>query len=117
MRVNKISWGGTRTENFSEMVGFLRDVMGLDVVDETEDFVSLRLGDGAKFEVFGPTEKDHDFFTTGPVMGFGVDDVDEARAQMEQSGIDFIGPTHSEGPYKWAHFRGPDGNVYEIATG
>ncbi|MDQ3986374.1 MAG: VOC family protein [Actinomycetota bacterium] len=116
MKIKTIGWGGTRTENFSEMVGFLRDVLGLDVSDEAQDFVSFRLGDGTKFEVFGPEEKDHDFFTTGPVVGFGVDDVDEARTELEKAGVDFIGPTHSEGQYKWAHFRGPDGNVYEIAT-
>ena len=38
-----------------------------------------------------------------------------AKQEMEENGIEFIGdidgnPERSQ----WAHFRGPDGNVYEL---
>ncbi|MGH2556045.1 MAG: VOC family protein [Actinomycetota bacterium] len=74
------------------------------------------MGSGDKIEVFGPEDPDHDFMTTGPVVGFGVADVDSARAELEDAGVEVIGPTHGEGNYRWAHFRGPDGNIYEITS-
>lgn len=115
MKVKSLSWGGTRTERFDETIRFMQSVMGMELVAQQRDFASFKAGQD-KFEVFGPDESDHDFFTTGPVIGFGVDDVDSARAEMEQAGVEFIGVTHNEGAYKWAHFRAPDGNVYEISS-
>ncbi len=35
---------------------------------------------------------------------------------MEAVGIEFIGPIQSAGRSSWNHFRGPDGNVYEIIS-
>jgi catechol 2,3-dioxygenase-like lactoylglutathione lyase family enzyme len=116
MEITGITWAGTRTTRFDETVQFFRDVMGVDLVDQQEDFASFRTGDGDKIEVFGPAERDHDFMTTGPVVGFGVADVDSARTELEKAGVDFIGPTHGEGDYRWAHFRGPDDNIYEITS-
>jgi hypothetical protein len=115
MDVNGLVWAGTRSDKFDEMVTFLRDVMGLAPADSAEAFASFRLPSGDKFEVFGPGDMEHDFFTRGPVVGFGVDDVDAARQELEAAGTEFIGPVHREGAYKWSHFYGPDGNVYEIA--
>jgi hypothetical protein len=50
------------------------------------------------------------------VAGFWVDDVAQTRAEMEAKGVDFIGPTATAGRSTWAHFRAPDGTVYEITT-
>jgi hypothetical protein len=33
---------------------------------------------------------------------------------MEASGIEFIGSVQRLEDAKWTHFRGPDGNIYEI---
>ena len=56
------------------------------------------------------------FFGSAPVVGILVDDVDRVRATMETAGIDFIGPIQRDGDTSWNHFRGPDGNVYEIMS-
>ena len=116
MEVTGITWAGTRTDRFEETVRFFADVMGLDMVDRQDMFASLRTTEGDKVEVFGAGELDHDFMTTGPVVGFGVADVESARAELEGAGVEFIGPTHSEDGYRWAHFRGPDGHVYEVTS-
>jgi catechol 2,3-dioxygenase-like lactoylglutathione lyase family enzyme len=117
MDVTGITWAGTRTERFEETVRFFRDIMGIEPAGAGGGFASLRMKSGAKMEIFGPDDPDHDFMTTGPVVGFGVTDVEAARAELERAGIEFIGSTQSEGEYRWAHFRGPDGNVYEITSG
>jgi predicted enzyme related to lactoylglutathione lyase len=116
MQVTGLRWAGTRTDKFEDTVRFLRDVMGLSLDEEQAGFASFVLPNHDKFEVFGPDEAEHSYFTTGPVVGFGVTDVDAAREELERSGIEVIGPVHSEGDYRWSHFRGPDGNVYEIAS-
>lgn len=114
--VEGLVWVGTRTERYAEMVEFYRDAMGLPIEHEEGEFALFRLPDGAKAEVFGPSDTEHEHFATGPVAGFLVDDVRGAREILEARGIEFIGPVHEWSPTgeAWSHFRAPDGNVYEI---
>jgi hypothetical protein len=59
-------------------------------------------------------------FTTGPVVGFVVDDVVAGRAELIAAGIEILDEIHwstrREG-YGWFHFRAPDGNVYGLMQG
>ena len=45
-----------------------------------------------------------------------VDDVDAVRERLEAAGIEFLTPVERAGASAWCHFRGPDGNVYEIIS-
>jgi catechol 2,3-dioxygenase-like lactoylglutathione lyase family enzyme len=117
VRVKGLGWLGTRTEHYDEMVAFLRDVLQLRVSHEEPGFAAFELPNGDLVEVFGPDDREHAHFTTGPVVGFTVDDLDNAKAEMEAAGIEFLGAPMSSGGYSWAHFRAPDGNVYEITSG
>ena len=54
--------------------------------------------------------KEH--FETGPVVGFEVTNLAEAVAELRAAGIELLG---EPGP-TWQHFRGPDGNVYELVV-
>ena len=66
-------------------------------------------------EVFAPDYPGQEHLTTGPVAGFAVEDVEAARAEMEALGIEFPAPTGGEpGGHRWAHFRAPDGKLYEL---
>ena len=49
-----------------------------------------------------------------PVLGFEVDNVVEAREEMEARGIAFLQPTSRGTGGEWAYFRTPDGNVCQI---
>jgi hypothetical protein len=57
--------------------------------------------------------------STGPVVGFLVDDVETARKRLEVEGMEFIGPVQTWEPTgeAWSHFHAADGNVYEITQG
>jgi catechol 2,3-dioxygenase-like lactoylglutathione lyase family enzyme len=77
--VKGLVWVGTRTEYFEEMVAFYRDTLRLSLHHEEGEFAIFRLPDGSKAEVFGPSDTEHTHFSTGPVAGFLVDDVDGAR--------------------------------------
>ena len=39
------------------------------------------------------------------------------RRVLIESGIEIVGPTFSEGDHRWQHFRAPDGNLYQVASG
>jgi predicted enzyme related to lactoylglutathione lyase len=115
MQAKGLAWLGTRTESFDETVGFFGGTLGLSKAHEEPDFAVFELPNGDKVEVFGPGDRDHDHFTTGPVVGFLVDDVEAARCELEEAGTSFIGPVHTaEDGGSWSHFVGPDGNVYEL---
>ena len=108
-------WMGVPTDDFEGTVAFFRDVMDLEEEMRDEDFAVLRLPGGEAVEVFGPSLRGQEQFTTGPVVGFLVDDVVVAREEMEARGVEFIGPAHAgDAGAAWSHFRGPDGKVYEI---
>jgi|ERR671916_3473969 catechol 2,3-dioxygenase-like lactoylglutathione lyase family enzyme len=114
--VKGLVWVGSRTDRFDEMFGFYHDVLRLPLEHQDGEFAVFRLPDGSKAEVFGPSDTEHTHFSTGPVAGFLVDEVEDARRALEAEGIEFIGPVHVWEPTgeAWSHFRAPDGNVYEI---
>jgi len=96
------------------MVQLYQNIMGLDVTHQESGFVVMDLPNGDRVEVFGQ-ESSYNTFFTNPVAGFLVDDIAVARAEMESQGIEFIGPTDVvEDGYAWAHFRAPDGFIYEL---
>ena len=114
MQVRGLTWLGLRTAQFEEMVTFFRDVMGMQLIRDESEIAGFELTDGTQMEIYRPEEEYHSFFTTGPVVAFLVDNVDEARASMEMAGIEFIGPIQRGGKTSWNHFRAPDGTVFEI---
>jgi catechol 2,3-dioxygenase-like lactoylglutathione lyase family enzyme len=115
MKVLGLNWVGTRTDRFRETVSFFASTLGLPVGNEREDFVRLDLPDSSCVEVFGPRDVDHPYFTTGPVLGFLVEDLDAARHDLVEHRIELLGRTEGDpGGYRWQHFRAPDGYVYEI---
>ena len=115
MTVKGLAWLGIGTTGFEDTARFFEDTLGLRAEHEERDFVIFRLTNGDQVEVFGPSDREHEHFETAPVVGFLVDGVEETRARLEAKGISFIGLVHrSEKGDSWAHFAGPDGNVYEL---
>ena len=128
MQVRRLSWLGTRTEHFDETKDFFGRVLGLSVVAEEPGLTMFRLPGGEHdfVEVFDVANPEVPFMTTGPVAGFLVDDVVQAREELELEGIEILGeiewlrdyPGFEEVTrYGWFQFRGPDGNVYNCMQG
>jgi catechol 2,3-dioxygenase-like lactoylglutathione lyase family enzyme len=106
---------GVRTKEFAGMVKLFRDTLGLELTHAEEEFAVLGTRDGDKVEVFGPHSKYNKHFSSAPVVGFLIDDMDEARKRIRKAGLELIGEVKKgENGYAWQHFRGPDGNIYEI---
>ncbi|MEK6952502.1 MAG: hypothetical protein AABX29_05805 [Nanoarchaeota archaeon] len=109
------SWAGVRTRKFDETKKFFERFFGIKPHIEEEGFAAFNLESGQTFEVFSEAYKTHKHFTTGPVVGFDVDDIDVTRGEMEKMGIEFIGETDGDPTRsRWAHFIGPDDKVYEL---
>lgn len=115
MQIIKLAWVGTRTDHPDATVAFFRDVLGLRVDLQLQDFWMLKLPDGSKVEVFGPENPSNRHFTTGPVAGFLVDDVFTATAELRSAGAEILLDPELDGSGNaWVHFRAPDGNIYEF---
>jgi catechol 2,3-dioxygenase-like lactoylglutathione lyase family enzyme len=120
MNVKSLVWVGIATQKVEPMAAFFKDTLGLQLEAGAggEEIMIFRLPNGDTVELFDPSDDQHSFFTTGPVIGFLVDDVAAAKEELEAAGIEFMHPEirGSEG-FSWAHFRGPDGNIYEVTSG
>lgn len=115
MQIIKLAWVGTRTEHADATVSFFRDVLGLPVALHLQDFTVLQVPDGSKVEVFGPGSTFNQHFTGGPVVGFLVDDVFAATAELRSAGVEILqDPEADDSGNAWVHFRAPDGNIYEF---
>jgi catechol 2,3-dioxygenase-like lactoylglutathione lyase family enzyme len=112
MRVTSLGWLGTRTAAAEELAHFYEQVLGLRLMHQEEGFWVFELPDGHHVEVFGPEYPDKADFVTGPVVGFVVDDLASATEELRAAGVELVG---TSGPV-WQHFRGPDGNIYELTT-
>lgn len=112
--IRSISWLGVRTDRLESMADFYRNVMGVEPSVVEDDFVLYELPNGDRLELFGKGGA-NPHFDGAPVAGFEVDDVDSARALLEGRGVEFIHAGRDEtAGVAWAHFRAPDGNLYEI---
>ena len=125
MQVKRIGWLGTRTAQFDETARFFGEVLGLVPIHSEPNFAMFGLPSGSRdyVEVFGSAkvsgfEAEH--YTTGPVPGFLVEDLDAARAELAAAGVELLGDitwARSRPGYGWFHFRAPDGNLYAMLQG
>jgi catechol 2,3-dioxygenase-like lactoylglutathione lyase family enzyme len=115
MRIIKLAWVGTRTQNAEATVAFFRDVLGLRLELEQAGFWMLKMPDGSKVEVFGADSTINRHFTTGPVAGFLIDNVQDAAVELRAAGLEILLESvvddsgNALGP-----LRGPDGHIYEF---
>jgi catechol 2,3-dioxygenase-like lactoylglutathione lyase family enzyme len=118
MRILGIDWIGIRTNNIDELLRLFQTAMGLELVHKEDEnqFVVLSTKGGDKVELFGSSSKYNTHFVTAtPVVGFLVDNIEQAREELRSKGIELIGDINrSKGGSAWQHFRGPDGNLYEL---
>ena len=85
------------------------------------DLLATELGeqligaDQEKVEVFGSDSPINRHFTTGPVAGFLVDDIQDATAELRSAGVEILYESGvDDSGNAWVHFRAPDSNIYEF---
>lgn len=112
-----ITYVGVRTCRIDEMKQFAQQVLGYQKTHDDGDFVAFTTPQGQRFELHGEATPDKQFYPLdGAVAGFEVPDMDAATAWAEKNNLEMFeeGIGNGEAGTRWAHFRGPDGNVYEF---
>jgi predicted enzyme related to lactoylglutathione lyase len=117
MKVKALVWVGIKTEKVAEMEQFLQSVMDLPLTYRGQDFTLFQLPSGDKVEILSADGTHQHFAPNAIICGFLVENIHQASQELVQAGIELVGPLREEKPggYAWQHFRGPDGNLYELA--
>lgn len=110
MRILGLVFAGSSTDRRAEMTSFLSRTLGLQRAEadgvEADLFV---LPDGSSFAVASPGGMGE----TERSLGFLVDDLDAAIAALRAAGTP-VGPVAHNARERYAHFRAPDGQLYEL---
>ena len=117
MKVLGLIWVGTRTSAFEPTMTFFRTVLGIDFQSIEADFAWARMPDTSQLEIFGPSDRDHLHFSTGPVPEFLVVDLAGAIDELRAAGVEILGEPILQPDGGWVHFRAPDDNVYGLTEG
>lgn len=116
MNIRGYSWAGTPTSDFEQTNRFFRDDLGLEMLmsDDERMIGIFKLPSGQLFEVFGPGNR-YQKLMDSPTIAFDVDDLEEARTELENRGIKFVSEIErgSHGA-AWTFFEGPDGYLYQL---
>jgi catechol 2,3-dioxygenase-like lactoylglutathione lyase family enzyme len=111
MVISGIVFGGTSTDARPQMSAFVEAVLGVQriQVDGVEADL-FELPDGSAFAVssvggMGETERS---------LGFLVDDVEAASAELRAAGIETDEEISANARQRYVHFRAPDGQLYEL---
>ena len=115
MNVKGISWAGIRSSDFDATIRYFSETVGIPLTlrNDEAQWAHFRLKSGDLFEVFGPNNR-YDELHACPVFAFEVDDIESARKEMEQRGVEFVTEIRTWEKEAWCYFRGPDGFLYEI---
>ena len=116
MKVHGLVWVGVRTAEFNRTLEFFRDILGVPMTEVSEGFGRGEMPNTSLLEIFGPDDRDHAHFTTGPVPEFLVDDVLAAAEELRAANVELLGDVGRAGEQAWLHFRAPDGNVYGLTS-
>lgn len=103
-------FAGIETPEPPALAAFLAGVLGVEATEDDGVF-SLRLDGGDALAVIAPG---HLAPPSDTVLGFLVDDLEAAIAELEAKGVPKDGPLLTGPVFRWQHFRAPDGRVFEL---
>ncbi len=129
MRVLRVSFVATRTQDFGATEALFRDVLGMKAAFTSPGWAGFTLPSGPRdlVEVLGPEMTDERVapaaFDRGVLVAFAVDDIVGARDELAAADVELIGNIvwakdltgdADDHPWGWFFFRAPDGNVYVL---
>jgi catechol 2,3-dioxygenase-like lactoylglutathione lyase family enzyme len=109
------SWIGVVADDLDRQRRFYRDVLGFSEIAAGTDSVHFDLGESRLLEICqgsGRPQYDRPRYQ----VGYAVDDIEAARAQLVARGVVPIGGLEggSEPTGRWYYFRDAEGNVFEL---
>lgn len=115
-RVAGVGWIAWRSDDAPGVVQFWEEVLGVSLVEMGDGlYWAGKLADGTLVEVFASDGGRNSHMGHGAAVGFVVPDVAAAAETLRAQGVEILlEPQMGEAGTSWAHFRGPDGNVYQL---
>jgi catechol 2,3-dioxygenase-like lactoylglutathione lyase family enzyme len=110
MKVEGLVFAGVGTADNGGVASFLADVLGVEV-EATGDVHRLVFPDGSSLALVPP---DYVKPPSDTILGFLVDDVEAATAELAAKGIEPDGELASGWGLRYQHFRTPDGRRFEL---
>jgi catechol 2,3-dioxygenase-like lactoylglutathione lyase family enzyme len=118
MKVKALTWMGAKTTRFNEMVRFYQDILKLQPEFLEEALAFYRLPNGDILELFGPGGPYSDLPEGTVMYGLAVDDIEQARQELIDAGLELVGPLerNEKDHSAWQYFRAPDGSLCELCS-
>jgi Glyoxalase/Bleomycin resistance protein/Dioxygenase superfamily len=110
MKVEGLVFAGVATADNDGVARFLADVLGVEV-GTTGDVHRLAFPNGSSLALVPPGYVEPPSDT---ILGFLVDDLETAAAELSAKGIEPDGELASGWGLRYQHFRAPDGRRFEL---
>lgn len=110
MQVEGLVFAGVGTPASGAVARFLADALGAEL-EVTGDVSRLLFPNGSSLALVPP---DYVEPPSDTILGFLVDDVEAATAELGAKGIEPDGELHSGYGFRYRHFRAPDGRRFEL---
>ena len=111
-------WAGIYVKDLAACISFYRDVLGLPLLGQGEDWAHFDAGAGTLLELFTggtATQERKQPHQQSIVLGLRVDDLDRAVTELQQKGVKFSPEESGEfAGTRWAHFSDNEGNRLEV---
>jgi catechol 2,3-dioxygenase-like lactoylglutathione lyase family enzyme len=108
MHVEQVDFISIPTRDAARAIAWYRETLGLPVSEVTEGELETP---NVTLSFWEPEREGEPF--TANIAGFAVrvEDVAQARAELEAKGVEFVAETWDSGVCHFAAFRDPDGNT------
>ena len=110
MRIEGLVFAGVATADPDAVARFLADALGVEVEDAGE-VQRLVFANGSSLALVPP---DYVEPPSDTILGFLVDDVEAATAELSAKGIEPDGELLTGYGFRYRHFRAPDGRRFEL---
>ena len=107
------TWIGVVAEDLEGQRRFWGAVLGVPEAAAGSDFVQWELGGGRTFELIRRSDQP-EYDRPRFQVGFAVEDIEHARDELLGRGVQPITDVVDGDVSRWAYFRDPEGNVFEI---
>ena len=108
MKVEQVDFITIPTRDVQGAVAFYRDVLGLPQSEYTDGEVEAP---NVTLSFWNPEKEGIEFQPNMAGFAIRVPDVEAARAELEQKGVEFIGETYDSSVCLMGFFKDPDGNT------
>ena len=110
VRVEGLIFAGVASPDHEGVARFLADALGVEL-DVLGDVQRLRFRNGSSLALVPP-----DFVQppSDTLLGFLVEDVEAATAELAAKGIEPDGDLSAGDGFRYRHFRAPDGRRFEL---